>query len=224
MFEAAEMSEVITRGDGQLALRQAGPQTKVFEQVAKTAKGLRRDTGSRHWRTVFILPPARNDNKWQPLVAKSCYIIAQEERLGLSHIALVQQSLIDVLPKSDTMARAFYRRLFELDPSLRSLFRHDPAEQRRKFTDMLVTLIQGLDRLNTVLPEIQQLGLRHAQYGVKPEHYALAGVALLWAMEHTLGHPLSQETRSAWIEAYELLTTAMQSVTAPQGVSPISHD
>ena len=141
----------------------------------------------------------------------------------MSHIALVQQSLIDVLPKSDTMARAFYRRLFELDPSLRSLFRHDPAEQRRKFTDMLVTLIQGLDRLNTVLPEIHQLGLRHAQYGVKPGHYVLAREALLWALEHTLGQRLPEETRSAWIEVYDLLATAMQAA-ALSSVSAIYDD
>lgn len=138
----------------------------------------------------------------------------------MSDIALVQQSLIDVWPRADAMAQAFYRRLFELDPSLQSLFTYDPAEQRRKFTDMLATLVQGLDRLQTVLPEIHQMGLRHAQYGVKPEHYALAGVALLWALEHTLGHRLPEETRSAWIEAYDLLTTAMQAPSLP----PISHD
>jgi len=141
----------------------------------------------------------------------------------LTRIALVQQTLIDVLPQADAMAQAFYQRLLELDPALQSLFTHDPAEQRRKFTDMLATLIQGLDRLHTVLPEIHALGLRHAQYGVKPEHYALAGVALLGALEHTLGHRLPEDTRSAWIEAYELLTTAMQAA-APSSVSPVSDD
>jgi len=131
-------------------------------------------------------------------------------RPGLSHIALVQQTLIEVSPQADAMAQAFYQRLFELDPSLQSLFTHDWTGQRRKFTDTLTTLVQGLDRLHTVLPEIHQLGLRHVQYGVKPEHYATAGMALLWALEHSLGHPLPEETRSAWIEAYQLLTTAIQ--------------
>lgn len=147
-----------------------------------------------------------------------------EDRLGLTHIALVQQTLIDIMPQADSMAQAFYRRLFELDPSLQSLFTHDPVEQRRKFTDMLAALIQGLDRLHTILPEIHQLGLRHAQYGVKPEHYAIAGVALLWAVEHTLGRRLTEEARSAWVEAYDLITTAMQAATAPQGVFPVSDD
>jgi len=127
----------------------------------------------------------------------------------LSHIALVQQVMIDILPQADDVAQAFYQRLFELDPSLRSLFTHDPAEQRRKFMDMLATLVAGLDRLHTLLPEIHELGRRHTGYGVKPEHYAVAGVALLGAVEQTLGHQLSDEARSAWIQAYELLTNAM---------------
>jgi hemoglobin-like flavoprotein len=159
------------------------------------------------------------DNKWQPLAAKSCYGIGHEERLGLSHIALVQRTLIDVLPQADAMAQAFYQRLFELDPTLQPLFPDDPAEQRHEFTDKLATLVHGLDRLHTVLPEIHQLGRRYAQYGVKPEHYALAGVALLWALEHTLGEPLSEESRMAWIEAYDLLATALQADS-----SPISYD
>jgi hemoglobin-like flavoprotein len=74
-----------------------------------------------------------------------------------------------------------------------------------------------------VLPEIRELGLRHVEYGVKPEHYALAGVALLGALEQTLGHRLPEQTRSAWIEAYELLTTAMQAA-APSSLSPVSND
>lgn len=132
----------------------------------------------------------------------------------MTYIALVQQTLLAVLPQADAMAQAFYQRLFALDPTLQSLFTHDPAEQRRKFTDMLTTLIQGLDRLHTVLPEIHQLGFRHTGYGVQPEHYALAGVALLGAVEQVLDHPLSDDARAAWIEAYDLLTTAMQAGSA----------
>ena len=131
----------------------------------------------------------------------------------MSQIALVQQTLNDVMPRADDMARAFYERLFELDPALKPLFTHDPAEQRRKFTEMLAIMIQSLDRLHTVLPDIHQLGLRHAEYGVRSEHYAIAGVALLGAIEATLGHRLSDEARAAWVEAYGLLTNAMQ--TAP---------
>ena len=134
-------------------------------------------------------------------------------------IALVEASFEKMVPIAEAAADLFYGRLFELDPTLQPLFTLDPAEQRRKFMEMLATLVQGLDRLHTVLPELHQLGRRHAQYGVKPEHYALAGVALLWALEHTLGEPLSEESRLAWIEAYDLLSTAMQAES-----SLISYD
>ena len=128
----------------------------------------------------------------------------------MSHIALVQQTMNEVSPRGEALAQAFYQRLFELDPSLRALFTHDPAAQRRKFMAMLTSLIGSLDRLHLVLPEIHQLGLRHAQAGVRPEHYAVAGVALLWAVEQTRGQPLAAEARAAWIEMYDLLTNAMK--------------
>jgi len=146
----------------------------------------------------------------------------------LSHIALAQQVMIDIWPQADAAAQAFYQRLFEMDPSLRSLFTHEPAEQRRKFMDMLATLIAGLDRLHILLPEIHELGRRHADYGVKPEHYAVAGVALLGAVEQTLGHQLADDARSAWIQAYELLTNAMRvgglTLSPTSGETPLEPD
>ena len=47
-------------------------------------------------------------------------------------IALVQQSFAHMLPIADTAAALFYRRLFELDPSLRTLFTGDVAKQGHK--------------------------------------------------------------------------------------------
>jgi hypothetical protein len=48
------------------------------------------------------------------------------------HIALVQRTFADVLPMADTAATLFYKRLFVLDPTLRSLFHGDIQEQGHK--------------------------------------------------------------------------------------------
>ena len=45
---------------------------------------------------------------------------------------LVQESFAAVAPIADEAAVLFYRRLFELDPSLERMFRGDMTEQRRK--------------------------------------------------------------------------------------------
>ena len=54
-------------------------------------------------------------------------------------IRLVQQTWKQVDPIRDQAAALFYGRLFELDPSLRPLFKGDMAEQGRKLMNMLAT-------------------------------------------------------------------------------------
>ncbi len=45
---------------------------------------------------------------------------------------LVQESFALIAPIADQSAALFYGRLFEIDPSLRRMFRGDMAEQRKK--------------------------------------------------------------------------------------------
>src|SRR5580765_1579593 len=85
---------------------------------------------------------------------------------------LVQQSFTTIAPIADDAAALFYRRLFELDPSLQPMFRGDMAVQRKRLMQMITAAVKGLDRLDQLVPVVQDLGRRHAGYGVKDEHYA----------------------------------------------------
>ena len=57
--------------------------------------------------------------------------------LTQAQIALVQNSFAVVAPIADDAAVLFYRRLFEIDPTLQAMFRGDMADQRRKLMQML---------------------------------------------------------------------------------------
>jgi hemoglobin-like flavoprotein len=124
-------------------------------------------------------------------------------------VILVQTSFERILPIAETAAALFYRRLFVLDPALRALFKGDIEEQGRKLMTMLRVVIAGLDRLETLLPAIQQLGARHHGYGVQAEHYATVAAALLWTLERSLGEHWTPEVASAWVSAYQLLVATM---------------
>jgi hemoglobin-like flavoprotein len=124
-------------------------------------------------------------------------------------VILVQTSFERVLPIASQAAVLFYRRLFELDPALRALFKGDMAEQGRKLMTMLRMVIAGLDRLETLVPAIEQLGARHHSYGVQAEHYASVAAALLWALERGLGEHWTPEVAGAWVSAYQLLAATM---------------
>jgi hemoglobin-like flavoprotein len=102
-------------------------------------------------------------------------------------IAQVQQSFAKVAPIADEAAALFYSRLFEIAPELRPLFRGDMAEQCRKLMATLAIVVHGLTRLDAILPAASALAKRHVGYGVKADHYAPVGAALLWTLERGLG-------------------------------------
>jgi nitric oxide dioxygenase len=122
---------------------------------------------------------------------------------------LVQRSFAQVLPIADQAADLFYDRLFALDPSLRHLFKADLSQQKRALMAMLQVAIAGLDEPATLLPVVQQLGVRHAGYGVTERDYATVGAALLWTLERGLGDGFTPAVADAWTAVYSLLATTM---------------
>ncbi len=124
-------------------------------------------------------------------------------------ITLVQNSFAQVARISDQAAALFYARLFELDPSLRPMFRGDLQQQGRKLMQMLALAVGSLERLDSILPAVRAMGVRHAGYGVKEDHYATVGAALLWTLEQGLGPDFRPETRAAWVEVYMFIAREM---------------
>ena len=123
---------------------------------------------------------------------------------------LVQQSFAQIAPVADDAAALFYRRLFQLDPQLRMMFPGDMAGQRKKLMQMLTAAVKGLDHLEQLVPVVQELGRRHAGYGVTDAQYGIVAQALLWTLEKALGRAFTGEMREAWTNVYMLLATTMQ--------------
>jgi len=129
-------------------------------------------------------------------------------------VAAIQASWAQVLPIADTAAALFYQRLFELDPSLEAMFKGDMTEQGRKLMAMINTAVNGLDRLESIVPAVQELGRRHVGYGVKDEDYDTVGAALLWTLEQGLGSNFTPELGVGWATAYGVLADTMKAAAA----------
>jgi hemoglobin-like flavoprotein len=127
-------------------------------------------------------------------------------------IELVQSSFARVEPIADTAASLFYARLFELDPSLRLMFTGDMAQQgkSKKHMTMLKVVVNGLPRLEQLVPAVQALGRRHAGYGVADEHYDIVAQALLWTLHQGLGEYFTPDVAAAWSTAYGILADVMK--------------
>jgi hemoglobin-like flavoprotein len=127
---------------------------------------------------------------------------------------LVQESFKHVVPIRDQAAVLFYGRLFEIDPTLKSLFKGDMGEQGRKLMTMIATAVGGLDDLGKIVPAVQALGVRHKQYGVTDRHYETVATALLWTLEQGLGARFTSEVKGAWVAVYGLLADTMKQAAA----------
>lgn len=129
-------------------------------------------------------------------------------------VDLVQRSWAKVMPISDAAATLFYDRLFELDPSVRSLFKNDMAEQKKKLMQTLAVAVDGLNNLNKLVPVLQSLGVRHHGYMVADHHYDLVGSALLWTLREGLGDAFTKDVETAWTEVYGIIADVMKKAAA----------
>ncbi|PJZ54271.1 globin family protein [Leptospira adleri] len=125
--------------------------------------------------------------------------------LGNEDIELVKSSFEKVYVNKDEVATLFYSKLFELEPSYKSLFKGDMNEQGRKLMLMLRTLVSGLGDLASLVPVIQDMGKRHLKYGVKTQDYDVVGAALLATLQQGLGAEFTPKLKGLWTDIYQIV-------------------
>lgn len=123
---------------------------------------------------------------------------------------LVLDSSKKVFSNPPGVAREFYKRLFELDPTLERLFKSDMEEQGRKLMDTLALVVRSLDRLDAVVPAVQELARRHVAYGVQDQHYDTVGAALLDTLKKGLGDEFTPDLKRAWSHVYFQVADVMR--------------
>ena len=133
---------------------------------------------------------------------------------------LVRHTWNQVAPSADAAADMFYRRLFEIDPATRKLFRAtEMVAQRKKLLQTLSFAINGLDDPDALVSKVEDLGRRHAGYGVTDAQYDSVGAALLWTLEQGLGRAWTPAVASAWTEVYGMLSGIMRNAAARANVA-----
>ena len=125
-------------------------------------------------------------------------------------IEMVKNTWEQVKPISEQAADMFYAKLFEMDPDIKPLFKSDIKIQGRRLMAMITTAVNNLHQLETILEPVQDLGRRHVDYGVRPEHYDTVGAALLWTLGQGLGDGFTGAVEAAWTEAYTILASVMK--------------
>lgn len=130
--------------------------------------------------------------------------------LTRGQIDLIQRSFAQVAPVAEQAGALFYDKLFERDPTISQLFHVDMAAQSRRLMQMIGDAVALLDQPGTLDRALAALGQRHAGYGVRDDHYATVGGALLDTLSAALGEGFTPAMREAWSAMYGHVMRTMQ--------------
>lgn len=125
-------------------------------------------------------------------------------------IHLLRKSFGRVEEQAQVAALVFYRRLFELNPKLRALFKTDIESQATKLMDMLGLALSLTSRPGALEAELMESGKRHVRYGAREEDYATVGQAMIGMLEEVLGKEFTAATRDAWLAFYAYTAETMK--------------
>ena len=137
-----------------------------------------------------------------------------------NEVEIVQRTWRAVQAVGDTATELFYGKLFSLDPSLQKLFHGEAKDQGRNLTAMISVVVGSLSRPERVVLAVQQLGRRHAAYGVQARHFELARTALLWMLEQVLEEAYTPLVGAAWGRVYDFLAATMRDGFSPPTKAP----
>jgi len=129
--------------------------------------------------------------------------------LDAEKIHLLRRSFAAVEVQPVVSALVFYRRLFQLAPSFRALFKTDIEEQSKKLMEMLGWSLSMLNDASGLEAALEGLGARHMNYGVRESDYEVVGQALIGMLEEVLGERFDAATREAWGELYGVISESM---------------
>ncbi len=124
-------------------------------------------------------------------------------------IAAVQASIEEILPNGRVVSLTFYQTLFQLDPKLAGLFHGDMVAMGQKFIDMLEFIAVHLSHPEVLVPAVEDLGIRHAGYRVRPEHYQTVCEALVRTLSAKLSPDMAERAVPAWGKTYAFLSETM---------------
>jgi len=134
-----------------------------------------------------------------------------------AQITHVRTSFALVEPIAPQAAALFYDNLFTAAPELRPLFQGNMAQQGERLMTMIGAAVSLLERPDALIPALRKLGARHVNYGVRDEHYATVGAALLKTLKQGLGEAYTDEVHTAWVALYGVVSHTMMEAarTAP---------
>lgn len=141
-------------------------------------------------------------------------VTARADQLTVEQIGILRSTLAQVEAAQLGVIDQFYEHLFEERPELRTMFSGSQSRQSRKLLQSLKIIVDSMDTPERSIELLEQLGMRHAGYGVQPAHYELAGRVLLRTLASFFGDQFTPKIQESWRSAFSLIATVMVHASA----------
>jgi len=140
-------------------------------------------------------------------------------------IDLVQQTFGRVaMLGADTVGKVIFMKIFKKAPGAIALFSFkdegvEPTKLFRngspavahvtKVVTTVGTAVSLLRDLDTLVPVLQGLGLKHQTLGVAPAHYDVVGEAVIESLQVALGGNFTEPVKNAWLKVFGTVKKVM---------------
>ncbi len=96
------------------------------------------------------------------------------------------QSLDQIVGPKTKLTKRFYTLLFEEHPKLKPLFQNtERTTLEAHLMDSLIFSIHNLKNPEVLYPALSELGRKHRDYGVQPEHFPVFPTVMIKALKDT---------------------------------------
>jgi NAD(P)H-flavin reductase/hemoglobin-like flavoprotein len=109
----------------------------------------------------------------------------------------------------DEVAMYFYSYLFLRFPETRAMFPPAMTKQRDRLVGALVRIVTNVDKVDQLVPYLEDLGRDHRKFGTLGAHYPAVGEALLTTLRHFSGPAWTDKLAEDWAAAYGVVAGAM---------------
>ena len=100
--------------------------------------------------------------------------------------------------KLDEIMQSFYTDLFEQHPDVKALF-GNVDDQGSKLKAAVMLLFDNILNPDTLKTTLNNLGVRHQEYGALPDHYPVVAELLVASFKKILGRKWTKAVSAAWL-------------------------
>jgi hemoglobin-like flavoprotein len=112
-------------------------------------------------------------------------------------------------PRLDDVVFAFYTKLFDEAPSLRSMFPQDMGGQKKHMNSALKLVANNIDNLENLAEPLREMGARHIAYGAEEAQFPVVRDVMVASLAEVAGYTWTPQLSSDWGEALDAVAGYM---------------